>query len=290
MTVEPRMLTQELPRCRPHEAGLDETRLAAMIAECRAEGQDLHSLLLFHDGKLALEGYWWPHDAARRQVMHSVAKSFTSAAIGLALAEGRFALTDKVVSFFPQFLPAGVDEKLAAMTVQDLLTMRAGHGEEISGSVWRRIQTSWIAEFFKLPVVHQPGTTYVYSSAASYMLSAILTHTTGQTLHDYLKPRLFEPLGIFGESWDIGADGINPGGNGLTCKPIDLLKFGILYAQGGMWQGRRILPGRLGGAKRGTHTSGDPGFGYGYQWHTGPHGEFYATGLFGQMIAVFPAT
>jgi len=279
-----------LLRSQPHQAGLDETCLLALLDECRAKGQDLHSLLLFRREHLVLEAYWSPYGGNRIQIMHSVAKSFTSAAIGLALEEGRFTLADRVVSFFPEYLPPVVDEKLAAMTIEDLLTMRSGHGAEISGAVWRRINTSWIAEFFKVPVVHQPGTVYVYSSAASYMLSAILTKVTGETLHDFLRPRLFEPLGIEGETWDIGADGINPGGNGLTCKPVDLLKFGILYAQKGVWQGRRILSREwVDRTAQARSRYGDRGLGYGYHWHTGPSGEFYAAGLFGQMIAVFPA-
>jgi len=135
-----------------------------------------------------------------------------------------------------------VDEKLAAMTVEDLLTMRTGHAGETSGAIWRGINASWIEEFFKIPVVHPPGAVYVYTSAASYMLSAIITRTTGETLHDYLKSRLLQPLGITGEHWDIGPDGINPGGNGLTCKTADILKFGVLHAQKGLWNGQRLLP------------------------------------------------
>jgi CubicO group peptidase (beta-lactamase class C family) len=282
--------TAAFPRCAPHEAGLDETRLTALLEAIRAAGVDLHSILLLHRGQLVLENCAWPYGPDRRQVMHSIAKSFTSAAIGLALEEGRLTLDAKVVSFFPEYLPPVVDGKLAAMTVEDLLTMKSGHGAEISGSVWRRIKTSWIAEFFKVPVVHQPGTTYVYSSACSYMLSAILTRVTGQTLHDYLKPRLFAPLGIEGERWDIGSDGINPGGNGLTCKPMDLLKFGALYAQKGEWQGKRILPADW--VERSVRPYSDNSgrdTGYGYHWFTAANGEFSGTGLFGQVVVVYPA-
>jgi CubicO group peptidase (beta-lactamase class C family) len=289
-------MTMQAPDCQdlrpaasPHSLGLDETQILALLDDAR--GVDLHNLLLYRRGQVALDASWWPY-AGRRRVMHSVAKSFTSAAIGLALAEGRLMLDDTVVSFFPEHLPATVDDKLAAMTVEDLLTMRAGHDAEISGSVWRRIQTSWIAEFFKLPVVHRPGTTYVYSSAASYMLSAIITKVTGQTLYDYLKPRLFAPLGITGESWDIGSDGINPGGNGLTVTPMDLLKFASLYAQDGLWQGRRILPASWIAQSvrpRSRYAAGGHQYGYGYHWHTSEGGAYFAAGLFGQIAAVFPA-
>jgi CubicO group peptidase (beta-lactamase class C family) len=216
--------------------------------------------------------------------MHSVAKSFTSVAIGLALEEGALHLDDKVISFFPSQLPAIVDDKLAAMTVEDLLTMRTGQAAETSGARWRGLKTSWTAEFFKIPLAHPPGAAYVYTSAASYMLSAILTRATGKTLHDFLRPRLFEPLGIEGEHWDVAPDGINPGGNGLTCKPEDLLKFGVLHLHGGVWEGKRVLPAEW--IASATRRRGEDG--YGYHWFTGAQGAFFAMGLFGQLIAVFP--
>jgi CubicO group peptidase (beta-lactamase class C family) len=215
--------------------------------------------------------------------MHSVAKSFTACAIGMALEEGRFALTDPVVKFFPAERPAVVSDNLAAMTIEDLLTMRAGHAEETSGSRWRSMRSSWIEAFFKIPVVHRPGTVYTYTSAASYMLSAILTRTTGQTLHDYLRPRLFEPLGIIGERWDIGPDGINPGGNGLKCRTVDILKLGALHAQRGVWNGRRILTESWVAAATRAHSNS----GYGYHWMAGRDRTCAAMGVFGQLVVVF---
>ncbi len=274
-----------LQRARPSEAGVDADAVEALLDDAQADGIDLHSLLICRRGRVAVELYRWPYRADRPRIGHSLAKSFTACAVGLAVAEGSFALTDTVVSFFPEHLPRVVDGNLAAMTVRDLLTMRTGHAEETSGSRWRVLKTSWIAEFFKIPVVHPPGSVYVYTSAASYMLAAILARTTGETLHSYLKPRLFEPLGIAGETWDVGTDGINPGGNGLTCKSIDLLKFGMLHAQKGMWKGHRLLPESW--ITEATRPFGDSN--YGYHWVTGPDGEFYAMGMFGQIIAMFPA-
>jgi CubicO group peptidase (beta-lactamase class C family) len=202
----------------------------------------------------------------------------------MALEEGRFALTDKVVGFLPEYAPANHCEHLAAMTVEDLLTMRTGHAEETSGSRWRGLRSSWIAEFFRIPVVHRPGTVYKYTSAASYMLSAILTRTTGESLHDYLRPRLFEPLGIRGETWDMGPDGVNPGGNGLTCRPIDMLKLGVLHAQKGVWEGQRLLSERWVDSATRAHSKE----GYGYHWMSGPRRSFCAMGVFGQLLVVFP--
>ena len=273
-----------LPRARPGEVGIDAQRLENFLDAMAADGIDLHSLVLHRKGHVAAEMYWWPYGPERPRVMHSVAKSFTACAIGMALEEGRFALSDRVVGFFPEHAPANPGDHLAAMTVEDLLTMRTGHAEETSGSRWRGLRTSWIAEFFKIPVVHRPGTVYKYTSAASYMLSAILTRTSGERLHDYLRPRLFEPLGISGETWDIGPDGINPGGNGLTCRTVDMLKLGILHAQKGLWQGKRLL----GASWVDTATRAHTAAGYGYHWMSGPQRTFCAMGVFGQLLVVFP--
>jgi CubicO group peptidase (beta-lactamase class C family) len=273
-----------LPRARPGEVGIDASLLEGFLDAMAADGIDLHSLVLHRKGHVAAEMYWWPYGPQRPRVMHSVAKSFTACAIGMALEEGRFALSDKVVGFFPEYAPANPGEYLAAMTVEDLLTMRAGHAEETSGSRWRGVRSSWIAEFFKIPVVHRPGTVYKYTSAASYMLSAILTRTSGERLHDYLRPRLFEPLGISGETWDKGPDGINPGGNGLTCRTVDMLKLGILHAQKGLWQGKRLLSEQWIDTATRAHTNE----GYGYHWMSGPRRTFCAMGVFGQLLVVFP--
>jgi len=276
--------TDGLPRARPGEVGIDARLLEGFLDAMAADGIDLHSLVLHRKGYVAAEMYWWPYGPERPRVMHSVAKSFTACAIGMALEEGRFALSDKVVGFFPEYVPADPGEYLTAMTVEDLLTMRTGHAEETSGSRWRGLRSSWIAEFFRIPVVHRPGTVYKYTSAASYMLSAILTKTTGERLHDYLRPRLFAPLGISGETWDMGPDGINPGGNGLTCRTVDMLKLGILHVRKGMWQGKRLLSERWIDTATRAHTPE----GYGYHWMSGPRRTFCAMGVFGQLLVVFP--
>ena len=274
-----------LARGAPSASGVDANGVIAFLDAVEAAGLELHSLMLHRGEHVVAEAWRWPYRPDRRRIMHSLAKSLTACAVGLALEDGRFALTDKVVSFFPDALPAQVDDKLAAMSVEDLLTMRTGHANEVGGSLWRTIDASWIGEFFKIPVVHQPGTVFVYSSAASYMLAAIVTRTTGQTLHEYLRPKLLEPLGIKGETWDIGPDGFNPGGNGFTATTSDILKLGVLQAQGGVWNGRRLLPEAW--VKTATAPHADNGH-YGYHWVTYDNGAFAAVGMFVQIVMVFP--
>jgi hypothetical protein len=240
--------------------------------------------MLWRAGAVVAEGWWWPYQSTLRHMMHSATKSFLSAGIGLAIAEGRFGLDDRVLSFFPEHAPPAPSANLAAMTVGDLLTQTCGHAHGTSGALWRQIPTSWIAEFFKIGVPLQPGSVFRYTSATSFMLSAIITRTTGQSLHEYLKPRLFAPLGIDDLAWDMGPENINPGGNGISARTADLLKLAVLHHQGGAWQGRQLLP--MDWVKAATAPQrGNP---YGYHWWAGPRGSFYAYGVFGQFAFVFP--
>lgn len=274
-----------LPRSRPEAHGVDPQAILAFLDEVRGAGLELHSFMLSRGGNVIGEGWWAPYRADRPHMMHSLTKSVAVSGVAIAMDEGLFGIDDKVISFFPDELPETVSDNLAAMTVRDLLTMRTGHAKEISGSVWRQIRTSWVAEFFKVPVVHAPGTRFVYSSAASFMLSAIVTKVTGQTLRDYMEPRFFKPLGIAGLSWDVGPGGINPGGNGLTWKTADALKLGMLYAQKGRWNGQQILsPEWVEAVSKPQVAEGE----YSYQWWIGANDTYYAVGLFTQMSIVFP--
>lgn len=274
-----------LPRASASSLGIDPDRLIAFLDEVKAADLDLHGFMLHRHGHVVAEGWTWPVDPNEPRVLHSMAKSFTGCAIGLAIQEGLLNLDDRLVRFFPDEVPANADPRLADMTVEHLLTMRTGHASNTSGSVWRSISTSWIAEFFKIPLAYAPGSEYVYTSAASYMLSALINRVTGQTLHDYLKPRLFIPLDIYNETWDIGPDGVNPGGNGLTAPVSAALKLAVLHAQNGVWEGRQVLPAAW--VQAATQPQGGPDSRYGYHWMMKPRPAFSALGVFVQMAAVY---
>jgi CubicO group peptidase (beta-lactamase class C family) len=273
-----------LSRSTPARAGVSSRAVLEFLQDVQAAGLSLNSYMLYRGGHVVAEGWWWPYRPDLIHMMHSLTKSVTACAVGWALAEGRFSLTDKVVSFFQDELPPDVSGNLADMSVEDLLTMRTGHDHQTSGSVWRPVRSSWVAEFFKIPVVYKPGTKFVYTSAATYMLSAIISKTTGRSAYEYLKPRLFEPLNIRGAEWYPGPQDITPGANGLSWHTADSLKLGILHLQDGMWDGVQLLP--KGWAKI-VHQPHVPGR-YGYQWWLGPGGAYFADGMFGQYAFVFP--
>lgn len=286
--VQPDTYKDGLLRSTPEAQGVSSDAILAFLADVEGAGLEVHSFMLMRNRHVVAEGWWWPYSPGRIHATHSLTKSATAVAVGLAIDEGRFGFDDKVVSFFPEYVPADASENMRAMTVRNLLTMQCGHDAETSGSVWRPIETPWAAEFFKIPVVHQPGGHFQYTSAASFMLSAIVGKTTGQSMADYLKPRFFEPMGIDRWHWDTSPGGVSPGGNGLTWNTAASLKLGALHAAGGEWNGHRILSEKWVQAATTQQTAGDNDGAYGYQWWMGPGKSYLALGKFSQFSIVFP--
>ncbi|TDV49978.1 serine hydrolase domain-containing protein [Actinophytocola oryzae] len=275
----------------------------ALLRELADRGMRLHSLLVHRRGRTVLELWQWPHAPSLRHKLHSATKSFTGTAVGFAEAEGLLGLDDPVAGFFPR-LPAGAD--LRGMRVRDLLTMRTGHGRGLSGATTRLRTTGWVEEFLAEPVVEPPGHTFMYDSSASHVLSAIVQEVSGLPVDEYLRPRLFDPLGIEDVEWERDPDGVCGGGNGLSLRPRDLLSFGVLYLRDGWWAGERVLPegwARRASAPHVRHAAmgtwngrefGRPGAdavadsGYGYQFWTTEDRIHNASGIFGQECMVFP--
>lgn len=277
-------------RMSPEEVGIDAGGIERFIDAIEKEGFEMHSVMLAIEGKVVAQGWWAPYGAHRLHMQHSLTKSFMAAGVGIAVAEGLLKPEDRVTSFFEDQLDGPIDAHLSEMTVGHLLTMSVGHARGISGSVWRPIRTSWVQEFFKEPIVNPPGSTFLYSSAASYMLSAIVQKASGVRLDEYMRPRFFELLGINGFEWDICPHGIASGGNGFSCSTSTLLKLGELHRQKGRWNGVQVLPESWVEAATTTRILAEPetGTGYGYQWWTLPDGTYFGWGIFGQYVIVMP--
>ncbi|MBA3378824.1 MAG: serine hydrolase, partial [Chloroflexia bacterium] len=189
----------ELKRSSPEAEGIASAAVLKFVHAVEEHDHPLDAVqgfMLLRHGNVAAEGWWAPYGPDVPHALYSVSKSFTSTAIGLAVAEGLLTVDDPVLSFFPDDVPANPAEHLKAMRVRHLLTMNTGHHEDTTDCVWRGEDDNWSRAFLSLPVQHEPGTWFVYNTAATYMLSAIITKLTGETLLDYLRPRLFDPLGI----------------------------------------------------------------------------------------------
>ena len=284
---------QSLPRATPESQGVSSAAIHDFVKEADEIIDSMHSFMLVRHGHVIAEGWWTPHAAERPHILWSLSKSFTSTAVGLAVAEGRLSIDDPVLRFFPDQAPAEPSENLRAMRVRDLLTMSTGH----AGEPWWSGDDVWAERFLREPVVNKPGSTFRYNTPATYMQSAIVQLVTGQTVRDYLQPRLFDPLGIEQPTWDQSPQGISIGGYGLYLRTEDIAKFGQLYLQQGMWQGKQLIPAdwvAQATAKQVDNdkapSAGNPDWrqGYGFQFWRCQHGAFRGDGKDGQFCIVLP--
>lgn len=291
------MLTQtapDLPRTTPEAQGIASSAVLQFVEAVENQIHDMHSFMLLRHGSVVAEGWWSPYERDYPHMMFSLSKSFTSTAVGLAVAEGRLSVDDPVLSFFPDDAPAEVSDHLAAMRVRHLLSMSTGHADDTFPPMMERPDGNWTKAFFEVPVLHEPGTHFLYNTGATYMLSAIVQKVTGMKVVDYLQPRLFEPLGIPNATWDESPQGISVGGTGLHIRTEDIARFGQLYLQKGQWQGRQIVPeawideATSFQVSNGTDPDSDWAQGYGYQFWRCRHGHYRGDGAFGQFCIVMP--
>jgi CubicO group peptidase (beta-lactamase class C family) len=281
---------EPLPRSTPEAQGVSSADVLAFIEAADKNIDSLHSFMLVRHGQVVAEGWWSPYNAESPHSLFSLSKSFTSTAVGLAVAEGKLSVDDLVLKFFPEDAPAEPSKNLKAMRVSDLLRMSTGHQEEPK----RTKDIAWTKKFLAQPVPHKPGTHFLYNTSGTYMLSAIVQKATGMTVLDYLKPRLFEPLGIEHPTWETSPQGITTGGFGLSIRTEDIARFGQLYLQKGMWNGKQLVPAAWVDAatSRQTSNGSDPqrdwDQGYGYQFWRCRHNAYRGDGAFGQYCVVMP--
>jgi CubicO group peptidase (beta-lactamase class C family) len=282
-----------LPRSTPEAQGISSQAIYDYV-EALDKIKTMHSFMVVRHGRVIAEGWWKPEAADKPHVLNSVSKSFNSTAVGLAIAEGKLNLDDKVLKFFPEDAPANPSENLKAMTVRDLLTMTGGHDTEpkaIGGD-------PSVKQFLAHPFVYKPGTHFLYNTMGAYVLSAIVTKVTGQTTLEFLKPRLFEPLGIENPKWLTSREGNSLGGYGLYLRTEDIAKFGQLYLQKGKWNGQQLIPEKWVEDATSWHVPNDqePHANIGVDWHQGygyqfwrcTHNAFRGDGAGGQFVVVMP--
>jgi CubicO group peptidase (beta-lactamase class C family) len=285
-----------LPRSSPERQGVSAADILSFVEAADKEIDTMNSFMLIRHGQVVAEGWWAPYDRDTPHVLYSLSKSFTSTAVGLAIAEGKLNLDDQVLKFFPEDAPADPSPNLRAMRVRDLLRMSSGNQTEapLRGDEQTKQGLAWTKTFLSHPVPFKPGTHFLYNSPGTYMLSAIVQKVTGLTVLDYLRPKLFEPLGFKDPTWVSSPQGVSAGAYGLFARTEEIAKFGQLYLQKGQWNGNQLIPSawveqatKVQTANGSAPTS-DWDQGYGYQFWRSRHNTFRGDGAFGQFCIVVP--
>lgn len=274
----------------PEREGISSTYILEFLKKIKAAGGEIHGILMSVNDKIIFEHYQAPYAKNIPHTTHSMTKCFTNTAFGLAYTNGLADIDDRVLMYFPQYEDKA-NEYLKSLTIRDLITMRSGQERKIQGNEWRPLKTSWIDAYFKVPWNKAPGTEFMYSSANSYIVSAIVQMVTGMSCDEYLKKHLTCKMGMRDFTWQKSPEGICSGGNGVDICADDMLKMGMLYLNEGRWDGEQLLDRHwvdlsLGYADPVRLNDGEPE--YNFHWrHTG---DIWASrGKFGQTCALIPS-
>ncbi len=286
----------DLPRSTPAQEGISTQAVINMMDSLLALPEcDIHHVMVVRHGKVVAELHPAPFRALDSHTLYSASKTFTSLAVGIAIDENLLRVDDRVMAFFPDKRTCPVSDNMAAMTVRDLLMMASGVKPDWT---MRNSSTEWVRDWLAKPVDYRPGSLFQYDSMCTFMLSAIVQRVTGQTMLEYLRKRLFDPMHITVVDWESSPDGINTGGWGLRVQAETMAKLGLLLLNKGNWNGRQLVCARYveqacsrlidGGAKD-TVPPTDGNQGYGYQvWQSKWPGSFRADGAMGQYAVVVP--
>ena len=281
-----------LLRSTPESVGISSEKLCALLDQL-SRLDSLNSIMILRHGKVCLEGWWKPYAPHQPHMLFSLSKSFVSAAIGIAAGEGRLAVTDPLAGFFPEQAECITDDRMRDVTFHDLLCMASGHATCAAGTMRSDPDGDYVRGFLASRLTYTPGEHFCYNSGATYMLAAVIRKLTGLNVHEYLQPRLFDPLGIVPGVWDCCPKGTNFGGWGLHLKTEDIAKFAKLLLHQGNHNGQQLIPTDYlaEATKRQSDNSmneaPDWKLGYGYQFWRSAHG-FRGDGACGQYAIVVP--
>lgn len=286
--------TDKLPRVRPEQVGISPEYIEEFLTElCSKHGVNAHNMLMCRDGKVFCEASFAPYRSEIWHVSHSMCKSITSMAIGFLRAEGKLSFEEKVCDILSVKTLLSTATPVRNLTVKHLLCMSSGVDYKEIGIV---LEKDWQNAFFRSTSEFEPGKKFDYNSMNTYLLSCIVTQITGQSLTEYLMPRLFEPLGIKNFKWEKSPMGIDKGGWGLYMTIEDMAKLGQLLLNKGVWEKdgekKRVLPEEWIKEATRTHITGkgkNSVIEYGYQiWTRKADGMYQFNGMFGQYVIMLP--
>lgn len=277
---------QAFVRATPESQGISSDLFAALLRELDAsKDTEMHHFMALRHGKVICECNFAPYPKGMWHITHSMCKSITGMAIGMLIEEEKLKLDENIYDIFPDHINAFSKIFRPVITVENLLTMTSGVTFNESGIV---SGNDWLGSFLNASVNGKPGTEFQYNSLNTYVLSAIVTKRTGETLTEYLTPRLFGPLGITKYYWETCPKGITKGGWGLFLCAEDMAKLGQLYLQRGKWNGQQLVSEYWIEISTARHlkTQNDT---YGYQlWMEQRPGSFEYNGMLGQNVIIYP--
>lgn len=279
---------QAFVRATPESQGISSDLFAALLRELDAsKDTEMHHFMALRHGKVICECNFAPYPKGMWHITHSMCKSITGMAIGMLIEEGKLKLDENIYDIFSDQINALSKIFRPVITVENLLTMTSGVTFNESGIV---SGNDWLGSFLNASVNGKPGTEFQYNSLNTYVLSAIVTKRTGETLTEYLTPRLFGPLGITKYYWETCPKGITKGGWGLFLCAEDMAKLGQLYLQKGKWNGQQLVSEYWIEISTARHLKTQNGtYGYGYQlWMEQRPGSFEYNGMLGQNVIIYP--
>jgi CubicO group peptidase (beta-lactamase class C family) len=290
VTAEP------MPVSTPSKEGVVAEGVEAFL-DVAEESPDIepHGLMIMRHGRVVAAGWWWPYGPERPQLLYSLSKSFTSTALGLAVAEGLIHLDDAVIKYFPELDADVTDPGSRSMRVRHVAAMASGHIED----TWARVLSSSpdnpVRGFLLLPPDREPGTVFAYNQACTYTVATIVQRVSGQTVTQFLRSRLLDKLGAGPVSWSQYPSGQDLGFSGLHATTDTIARLGQLYLDTGKWWGEQLLaPEWVKEAtslqvanKAASFTNPDWEQGYGFQFWVSRHG-YRGDGAYGQFCVVLP--
>jgi CubicO group peptidase (beta-lactamase class C family) len=295
----------------PSNRGFDAVKVGDIASMASNEVPFLDSIIIIRNGFIVYEEYFNGYDSTKTHDIASVTKSWTSAAVGIAQAQGKLPNLDaQLPTLLPDYFSAGEHADKREITLRHLLMMRSGidWDEEIldtSGyGTGEDLLGTDLTEFgLSFPMAHKPGETWNYSSLDTQLISAIVQHSVGRSLESFTAANLFEQMGISEFNWLADSTGTTIGGQNLHLRPRDMAKLGLLYLQDGIWDGQQLVPSEWIRQSL-TPQAGEAYYApsgqiqeiewYGYLWWTwkpdwffGYH-AFQAQGYAGQQVLVLP--
>jgi CubicO group peptidase (beta-lactamase class C family) len=287
-------MTTSLPRSTPADQGVDPAAILGFLdALDERPDIEMHSLMVVRHGQVVAEGWWAPYSAERPHLLYSLSKSFTSTAAAFAQAEGLLDLDDTVISHFPEFAADITDPRSRSMKVRHIAAMASGHTREMLNEALERDPHEPVRGFLLSPPDRDPGTVFTYSQPCTYTLASIVARNAGMPLTRYLRPRLFDPLGIGHVGWHTFPPGREQGFSGLHARTEDVAKLGLLYLQRGRWNGAQLIGEEWVAEATSEQVSNaqnpEPDWrqGYGFQFWMARHG-YRGDGAFGQFCVILP--